>query len=219
MGALRKEGFQIGTWAFLQMVEVLRQINPKTLRPAAAPAGHAARQGVVAPAAPRARHQRVVNAQQKILQKIVLLRRRHLQDLLQDQERSDLLHHEHGSDCFSDQIWEDMCMTFPMLCRRHLRDLLQDSERSDLLYHEHVSEHGTCIADFSRQRVTKETLKLLVDLAEKVGLVKSPRRQPDSAARGTVRRWLNNSQSRTAAFVLACSRCAACLKPGRSADP
>lgn len=88
-------------------------------------------------------------------------------------------------------------MTFPMLCRRHLRDLLQDSERSDLLYHEHVSEHGTCIADFSRQRVTKETLKLLVDLAEKVGLVKPPRRQPDSAARGTVRRWLNNSQSRT----------------------
>lgn len=41
---------------------------------------------------------------------------------------------------------------------------------------------------------------------------------PDSAARGTVRRWLKNSQSRTAAFVSACSLCAARFKPGRSVD-
>jgi len=54
---------------------------------------------------------------------------------------------------------------------RHLRDLLQDQERSDLLYQEHKSEHGTIIADFSRQRVTSETVKLLVDLADKVRLL------------------------------------------------
>jgi hypothetical protein len=53
---------------------------------------------------------------------------------------------------------------------RHLRDLLHDQKRSDLLYKEHVSEHGTLIADFSRQRVTDETLKLLFDLANKVQL-------------------------------------------------
>ena len=38
---------------------------------------------------------------------------------------------------------------------RHLRDLLHDEERLDALYMEHVSEHGTMIADFGRQRVVK----------------------------------------------------------------
>ena len=52
---------------------------------------------------------------------------------------------------------------------RHLRDLLGDHERSDMLYHEHPSEHGTLIADFSRQRITKETLQKLIALADKVG--------------------------------------------------
>ncbi len=59
-------------------------------------------------------------------------------------------------------------MAVALVCR-HLRDLLQDHERSDLLYKEHTSEHGTIIADFSRQRVTGDTVKLLVDLADKVG--------------------------------------------------
>jgi glucose-6-phosphate isomerase len=54
--------------------------------------------------------------------------------------------------------------------KTHLRDLLQDSKRADLLYREHVSEHGTLIADFSRQRVTDETLRLLIDLANKVDM-------------------------------------------------
>lgn len=57
--------------------------------------------------------------------------------------------------------------------RRHLRELLQDPERSDLLYHEHVSEHGTLIADFSRQRVTQETLDLLIKLADTVSETES----------------------------------------------
>lgn len=57
--------------------------------------------------------------------------------------------------------------------RRHLRDLLQDQKRSDMLYQEHTSEHGTLIADFSRQRVTDETLKLLTDLANKVHVFKA----------------------------------------------
>lgn len=61
----------------------------------------------------------------------------------------------------------------PYCVRRHLRDLLHDQKRSDLLYHEHKSEHGTLIADFSRQRVTEDTLKLLIDLANKVRITGS----------------------------------------------
>jgi glucose-6-phosphate isomerase len=66
--------------------------------------------------------------------------------------------------------WKALAAHRTEIEKTHLRDLLQDQERSDLLYHEHVSEHGTCIADFSRQRVTKETLDLLIDLAEKVDM-------------------------------------------------
>lgn len=62
---------------------------------------------------------------------------------------------------------EDLGLKCNMSSCRHLRDLLDDPKRSDLLYQEHKSEHGTLIADFSRQRVTEDTLKLLIDLANK----------------------------------------------------
>ena len=42
----------------------------------------------------------------------------------------------------------------PALVCRHLRDLLRDSARSDLLFH----EHNKVLADFSRQRITSQTL-------------------------------------------------------------
>ena len=57
-------------------------------------------------------------------------------------------------------------MTLTSAPRRHLRDLLLDEARLDSLYREHVSERGTLIADFGRQRVTQKTMSLLHDLAE-----------------------------------------------------
>lgn len=45
---------------------------------------------------------------------------------------------------------------------RHLRDLLRDTARSDLLF----KEHNGILADFSRQRFTKDTLTKLLKLAE-----------------------------------------------------
>jgi len=45
----------------------------------------------------------------------------------------------------------------------HLRDLLQDEERSEKLF----AEHDGVYLDYSRQRVTLETMDLLFDLADK----------------------------------------------------
>jgi glucose-6-phosphate isomerase len=48
----------------------------------------------------------------------------------------------------------------------HLRDLLADAERSNAL----TAEHGGIYLDYARQRVTSETMDLLVALAEEAGL-------------------------------------------------
>ena len=48
----------------------------------------------------------------------------------------------------------------------HLRDLLQDKERCEAMY----AEHDGVYLDFSRQRATLETMKLLLDLAERQNL-------------------------------------------------
>ncbi|BDA44166.1 Glucose-6-phosphate isomerase, cytosolic 1 [Coccomyxa sp. Obi] len=50
--------------------------------------------------------------------------------------------------------------------KTHLKDLLRDGDRSDLLFH----EFNKIIADFSRQRVTKKTLELLTNLADRAKL-------------------------------------------------
>jgi len=50
----------------------------------------------------------------------------------------------------------------------HLRDLLQDSERSNAMY----CEHDGVYLDYSRQRITLETLDLLEDLAKRQNLEK-----------------------------------------------
>lgn len=49
---------------------------------------------------------------------------------------------------------------------RHLKDLLRDTNRSDYLF----KEHNQILADFSRQRMTKDTVSLLLKLAEKAQL-------------------------------------------------
>lgn len=49
---------------------------------------------------------------------------------------------------------------------RHLKDLLRDTARSDYLF----KEHNQIFADFSRQRMTKETVHKLLKLAEKAKL-------------------------------------------------
>lgn len=48
----------------------------------------------------------------------------------------------------------------------HLRDLMEDSERCAALF----AEYDGILLDYSRQRITQQTLRLLLDLAEKVGL-------------------------------------------------
>jgi len=48
----------------------------------------------------------------------------------------------------------------------HLRDLMQDSERCDELF----TEHDGVFLDYSRQRVTSETMRLLRALAERMNL-------------------------------------------------
>lgn len=48
----------------------------------------------------------------------------------------------------------------------HLRDLLQDKGRCESLW----AEHDGMYLDYSRQRVTRETIKLLIELAEKQDL-------------------------------------------------
>jgi len=48
----------------------------------------------------------------------------------------------------------------------HLRDLLQDKERCDGMF----AEHDGVYLDYARQRIDKETMKLLMDLAEKQNL-------------------------------------------------
>jgi len=53
-----------------------------------------------------------------------------------------------------------------MAMYRHLRDLLRDTARSDYLF----KEHNQILADFSRQRMTKETVEKLLKLAEKAKL-------------------------------------------------
>ena len=49
---------------------------------------------------------------------------------------------------------------------RHLRDLLRDTARSDYLF----KEHNQILADFSRQRMTKDTVQKLLALAKKAKL-------------------------------------------------
>jgi glucose-6-phosphate isomerase len=58
----------------------------------------------------------------------------------------------------------------------HLKDLLQDPERSELLH----TEHDGIFLDYSRQRVTAETLDLLESLASKQQL----REKMDAMFRG-----------------------------------
>ena len=48
----------------------------------------------------------------------------------------------------------------------HLRDLLQDEERCDAMF----AEHDGVYLDYSRQRATKETMDLLLDLAKRQNL-------------------------------------------------
>ena len=48
----------------------------------------------------------------------------------------------------------------------HLRDLLQDEERCEAMY----AEHDGVYLDYSRQSATQETMKLLMELAEKQNL-------------------------------------------------
>jgi glucose-6-phosphate isomerase len=50
----------------------------------------------------------------------------------------------------------------------HLRDLLQDAERCNSMYA--VTDDGGIYLDYSRQRVTQETMQLLFDLAQKQNL-------------------------------------------------
>jgi len=50
--------------------------------------------------------------------------------------------------------------------RTHLRELMKDEER----FKECLMEHNGVYVDFSRQRVTKKTLELLIELAERAGL-------------------------------------------------
>ena len=49
---------------------------------------------------------------------------------------------------------------------RHLKDLLRDTHRSDTLF----KEHNGILADFSRQRMTEDTLQKLFKLAERADL-------------------------------------------------
>lgn len=48
----------------------------------------------------------------------------------------------------------------------HLRDLINDDDRSASL----VAEYDGVLLDYSRQRITRETMRLLFNLAERVGL-------------------------------------------------
>lgn len=50
--------------------------------------------------------------------------------------------------------------------RVHLRELMEDDERVDSLF----AEYDGVYLDFSRQRATADTMKMLFDLADKVGL-------------------------------------------------
>ena len=82
-----------------------------------------------------------------------------------------------------------------------------------MLYHEHQSEHGTLIADFSRQRITKETLQKLIALANKVGSASDRNGTPDC----NEQRWQTSTsnegrQIRFAAVLLAiCGAAGMCI--------
>jgi glucose-6-phosphate isomerase len=64
------------------------------------------------------------------------------------------------------QEWKDLEHHVGDIEKLHLRDLLRDTARSDYLF----KEHNQILADFSRQRMTKETVQKLLALAKKAKL-------------------------------------------------
>eukprot|EP00557_Chaetoceros_sp_GSL56_P000753 CAMPEP_0176498210 /NCGR_PEP_ID=MMETSP0200_2-20121128/12187_1 /TAXON_ID=947934 /ORGANISM="Chaetoceros sp., Strain GSL56" /LENGTH=748 /DNA_ID=CAMNT_0017896377 /DNA_START=306 /DNA_END=2553 /DNA_ORIENTATION=+ len=64
--------------------------------------------------------------------------------------------------------WKRLVKHAEYIKQTHLRDFLLDQERSDKLF----AEYDGLYLDYSRQRVTLETMDLLFDLANKQGLTK-----------------------------------------------
>ena len=62
--------------------------------------------------------------------------------------------------------WKKLSKHAEYIQTTHLRDLLQDANRCDALY----AEHDGVYFDYSRQRITLETMDLLLDLAERQNL-------------------------------------------------
>ncbi len=71
----------------------------------------------------------------------------------------------------SSEAWKKLEAHRETIAETHLRDLLQDDTRSAQL----VAEHGDIYVDYTRQRITGETLDLLYNLAEEAGVSKSIR--------------------------------------------
>lgn len=62
--------------------------------------------------------------------------------------------------------WKNLLAHVPSIRETHLKDLLADATRCEAL----VARHGEIELDYSRQRVTPETMELLRALAEEAGL-------------------------------------------------
>lgn len=61
--------------------------------------------------------------------------------------------------------WEDLQSHVPQIEQTHLKELLKDEGRTDML----CAESDGVYADFSRQRVTPETLKVRFQRAAAAG--------------------------------------------------
>jgi len=62
--------------------------------------------------------------------------------------------------------WEVLRAHAEVMKGTHLRELLEDEDRAQALY----IEHDGIILDYSRQQVTKRTMEMLLELADKAGL-------------------------------------------------
>jgi glucose-6-phosphate isomerase len=62
--------------------------------------------------------------------------------------------------------WEALCAHVPSIERTHLRELLRDAARCRAL----CASHEGLFLDYSRQRVTEETMRLLLAYAASAGL-------------------------------------------------
>ena len=62
--------------------------------------------------------------------------------------------------------WKRLQQNAKQISTTHLRDLLQDKERCEAMW----AEHDGVYLDYSRQSATQETMKLLMELAEKQDL-------------------------------------------------